>query len=268
MNNKKTLALFLAVTLVSFTGSARAALIQDNLVDNLYLSASGQPLLGSSQPTATSTFGQFDLTGQDYDYARVTFSFVDDTYLFDGHNRDDLGEVDNTSGEYPYIRSDYGSSSSQHFDGYEIVEHRLQDIIETAAISIGGITSGSASASFMDMHYVNQHHHDEDGHYWGNLSAECMPQCQDDYDLYHAIKTSGYTGYFSFESVLPKSLIDSSLLNGMLGFNIRAESGDFHLASATIETFVASVSVPEPSTTALLVLGLLGLGARRRSISA
>ncbi|WDE08228.1 PEP-CTERM sorting domain-containing protein [Thalassomonas viridans] len=179
-----------------------------------------------------------------------------------------MGESDNVDG---YRRSIYESSfvSSRFYDGTLTWVYPLQDIIETAGISIGSIITGNASASYMDEHVLYSHEHNEfrPEYTWGEPISTCMPTCEE-FSLEHVVTAEGYTGYFSFETFIPKSLIDSSLVNGMLDFNINAVSGDFHLASATIETFTSSVSVPEPTTTGLLALGLFGLGLRRRNKSA
>lgn len=261
MKNKALKGLLTCVSIMSVIGSAQGALIQDNLVDNLYLAASGSPLYGTSEASAQGLSGQFDLNGLDYDYAKVTFSFVDDTYLFDEDRPFDQGEADSTDG-FQSIQTDI-SGNSKYYRAWEILRLSGQDIIETAAINVGGFMTGNASASYMDFHTIDVHVHDAPGEEWilspGNCSAGC-----EGYELTHYIEANGYTGYFTFESFIPKSLIDTSLINGLLDFNIDAFSGDFHLASATIETFTSSVSVPEPTTTGLLALGLLGLGRRKK----
>ena len=251
------------VSMAAFAGTAQASLIQDNLEDNLYLSSSGTPSLMSNSTSTTGLSGQFDLNGLEYDYAKISFSFVDDTFLFDDDHPGDTGDVDNLNGDYPYVR-DSGFGASWFYEGSETMFIPRQDIIETAGISIGALMNDTVSSSYMQRQLVNVHEHDEPGHNWDNL-ATCEPTCQE-YSLTHSIEVEGYTGYFTFESFLPKSLIDTSLINGLLNFDINAVSGDFHLASATIETFVSSnsASVSEPTTTALLALGLFGLGLSRR----
>ncbi|WDD96961.1 PEP-CTERM sorting domain-containing protein [Thalassomonas actiniarum] len=261
MDTKRFTGLLTFAAVMAFTSAAQASIIEDNLLDNFYLSSA-----------TTTTSGQFDLTGQVYDYAKVTFSFVDDTYFFDDDRPWDRGDLDNSSGDYPYLRSDgYGSSWFAH--DYEHLTYSSQDIIETAGVSIGNIVNGNTSTSFMETHTAYEHQHNEYGHHWDTVPASCMPTCKE-YTLDHSVETSGYTGFFTYETFLPKSLIDGSLLNGMLTFDVSTLSGDFYLASATLETFGsavasfdASTAVPEPTTITLLALGLFGLhfGTRKKT---
>lgn len=261
MKNKLLKGLLVCVSVLGVIASAQAALIQDNLADNLYLTAGNNALSGTSAATSQNLFGQFDLNGLDYDYAKVTFSFVDDTYLFDGDRPFDRGEADSTDG-YGSVRTDI-SGNSRYYQAWEVLRFTSQDIIETAGITIGDFMTDEASTSYMDFHTLDRHVHDENGYAWELGPGQCAAGCQG-FELTHYIETFGYTGYFTFESFIPKSLIDSSLINGMLNYDIDARSGDFYLGSATIETFTSAVSVPEPMTTGLLTLGLLGLGLGRR----
>ena len=69
------------------------------------------------------------MTGLDYDYAKITFSFVDDTYLFTDEDRPgDSGARDNTENEAPWIRSD-GYGSSRFYTGYEMLTYPLHNIL-------------------------------------------------------------------------------------------------------------------------------------------
>ena len=265
MNNIRLVYLLIFVVIYNVVNTAQATIIEDNLADNLYLS-------NGNVASSDNTSGSFDLTDQAYDYARVTFSFVDDTYFFGDEQPVDWGESDSTLGGTPIIHNGY-IGSSWFFDGYEVMTTPLQDIIETAQISIANII-GTVSASYMSDHSVKLHEHDEYGHQWDNIQTGCMPDC-DSYKLTHYAEYSGYTGYFTFETLLLKSQIESVLVDGKLPFDIGAQSGDFDLAAASIETFMFSAqrsaadiealvaSVPEPATISLFLFALLGLSCGR-----
>ncbi|WP_281557918.1 PEP-CTERM sorting domain-containing protein [Thalassomonas sp. RHCl1] len=246
--NNKTLCTLLSALL--FTGTAGASLIQDNLTDNHFLNSNG---------SNNSISGQFDLSGQVYDNLVVTFSFVDETYMADDDDPWEDGEWDSTIGQFEYRSDSWGYSRFPKYS--EHIYYYYQDIMETANINIANIASGNASASHMDRHEV-VHEHYEPGHTWQSFGQDCGTTCADGYYVRHSIDTAGYTGFFSFEAVIPKSLVDANSTNGLLEFDVSAISGDFKLISATAETIVGEV--PEPASASLLALALMGLYSRRK----
>lgn len=219
----------LLLSALLFSGTAGANIVQDNLTDNYFLNSSG---------ISNRIFGQFDLSGQVYDNLIVTFSFVDETYMAGDDDPLDRGEPDDTNGGYWYRDDTWGYSRfpmlSEHITYFD------QDIIETANINIANIAMGSASSSYMERHQ-DDHEHDEHGHGWLHGEQNCNTSCEDGYLMRHSIDTTGYTGFFSFNVVIPKSLIDANTTNGLLEFNVSAVSGDFKLISATAETSVEEV---------------------------
>ncbi|WDE07501.1 PEP-CTERM domain protein [Thalassomonas viridans] len=245
-NNNMLARLLLSASLCLASTVVSAALIQDNLVDNLYLSSGGQ------------SSGKFNLNGLDYDYAKITFSFIDDTYLLDNNMPNDIGDNDSSTHERFY-QNDM-SGSSRRFEGWELIRYGQQNILETAGVNIGNISSGTSSSHYMNLHAVDFHTHYQPGSEW-LMPVDCFDSnCADGYRMDHFYEAEGYTGTFTFETFLPKSLIDSSTINGFLNFDVNALSGDFYLASATLETLA---SVPEPQVLALFLLGLLGMGVGR-----
>jgi len=251
MNNKVLCTLLSALL---FTGTASAALIQDNLADNYYLDAND---------SNNNVSGQFDLRGQVYDNLRVTLSFVDETYMSadDDEFPWDYGEGDSTVGTPWYSDDFFGYSRFPMY--YERVQHSYQDIIETASISIANIST-TRSTSHMDYHTIT-HEHDEPGHAWLYPEDNCETGCEDGFLMRHSVTTSGYTGFFTFDVVIPKSLIDATSPDGILEFDVSAISGDFKLISATANAVVGKV--PEPASASLLALALLGLYGRKKRIN-
>lgn len=257
---KSKLVKTLLIIILILSGTARANIIEDNLDDYLYLNS-----------TSSDISGYFDMTGQDYKYAWVTIVFVDDTYLFNDDVNPfvskyplndqlpvDEGELDNTRGEAG-VYSHFTPTDTNFFQGSEEVGFLNQDIIETAHISFADI-AGNISAPFLEPRTIGHHHHDEIGHAWVPGNEGCNLPCEY-FDLEHSVNSWGYTGYFMVREKLSKGLIDSVLVDGKVEFDIGVVSGDFYLASATIET------IPEPASLGLFLLTLFGLISVQRKNS-
>ncbi|WDD99427.1 PEP-CTERM sorting domain-containing protein [Thalassomonas actiniarum] len=251
MKSKLLKNLFIVILTLSYT--AHAVLIEDNLDDYLYLHSASNDISG-----------YFDMTGQEYEHAWVTLSFVDDTYLFaeqypfNDQRPVDEGELDNSLGVQSFYRHS-AAQGSFFFDGWEQVTHIQQDIIETAYISFADI-AGNISIDYMETHTIGFHEHNEPGHDWSLGRRDCHLPCQF-FNLQHSVETSGYTGYFTVRERLSKGLIDHVLVDGKLEFDIGVVSGDFYLASATIRT------IPEPASLGLFLLALFGLVSVQRKNS-
>lgn len=235
----------------SFFANAGLIQVQDDIVDDQYISGSSSGFFNLNDLLASDA--NFN-NPYDINSATIRFIFADDSsdsvfYHSSSSSSSNPSYYSSCGGGnycrsqydyyYDYEREEYDNALVSTLDG-----NFSSNSLSTTRYLSGTTTSDGSSSFWHGNHYDTTYNYDR---------------------YYNYIYDYGYNNW-SLDLTLSSLALDSLSTTGLFNFGISSQnSTDFLLRSAvmTVDINENPASVPEPSTLAIFVLGMIGLASRR-----